>query len=896
MGKIRPYHHSLNVGVVDKTVLARVDLERMRLAAQVQTNLLGTTVGGAFLRPGLEYLSTTLNNGVARIRPFVRGATSTALLEFTPGGLMVRVNDSLVSRPAVSSTIVNGEFDASTGWTLPPDDGATATIANGILALIATGKGSTAIAKQQVSTASPGVRHALRIEVGRGPVVFRCGSTDGGDEYITETELLEGTHSLAFTPTGSYWVQFQTRNDYYGIVFGVQVEGPGVLALPTPWADQSVLRFSQSIDVMFVASDVQQRRIERRADDSWSIVKYYSGDGPFTLGRTSNVRLSPNVTHGNGELTASAPFFRPQHVGGLFRLFHEGQAAFQALSGEDQFTDPIEVTGVNATTYNDREFSYTATGTYSGTLKVFRSFDGPDTGYREFKTYSGDDKASDDDDNAVVWYRFGFAEGDYTSGTAFVGMTYAGGGGYGICRVTRFISRTQVEIEVLRPFKNIIFTEDWREGEWSDWRGFPSAVAMTEGRLWWGGEDKFYGSVSDAYNSFDEDFEGDAGPVLRNIAVDGVNSIQSLLPLQRLVALTDGAEAAIRSSSFDEPLTPTNATVKTISTIGSAPVDSLKIDDRGMFVGKDRASLYEIVFNAEAADLQTTELSKLTQALFGSGVRELAVQRKPDTRIWVVMDDGSLVCIVYEPQQEVVAFIPFKTEGKFESVAVLPANTQDRVYFVVNRSIGASHIRFIEKMAMDSEAKPGMLAKVMDAFISGTQQPSTTISGLTHLIGRKVKVWADGKPVNEVIQIKGSDVTAPRLFTVSATGEVTGLPEPVENYVVGLPYDAEYQSARLAYGAQGGTALLQKKIINDFGMLVSDYVRSGIYYGRDFDHLYPLPIHKDGTMPDDVNNDVVSDEGSFVFNGAWDTDSRICMKIHWPANVLGLVFTVTTNE
>jgi len=895
MAKARPYHHSLNVGVVDKTALARVDLERMRLAAEEQTNLLGTTVGGAFLRPGLEYLSTTFNSQPGRIRAFIRGADSAALLEFYDGLLCVKVDDQYVARSAVSSVITNGDFSDASGWTLVADDGATEIISGGILGLIATGKGSTAIAKQQVATASAGQRHALRIVVARGPVVFRCGSTDGGDEYITETELAEGTHSLAFTPSGSYWVQFQTNRDRYSVVDSINVESAGVMVLPTPWFDQAALRFAQSIDVMFVASDTQQMRIERRSDDSWSVVKYLADDGPFTVSRTAPVRLKPNVTHGNGTLTADKPFFRPEHVGALFRLFHEGQAVFQALSGGGQFTDPIEVTGVNATGYNDREFSYTATGTYTGTLKIFRSFDGADFGYKEFKTYSADDKATDDDDNAVVYYRFGFAEGDYTNGTAFVGLTYAGGGGYGICRVIGYDSPTQVQIEVLRPFKNIIFTEDWREGEWSNWRGWPSAVAMTEGRLWWGGSDKFWGSVSDAYNSFDEDYEGDAGPILKSIAVDGVNSVKSLLPLQRLVALTDGSEATARSSSFDEPLTPSNTTVKTISTYGSAPVDSVKIDARGLFVGKDRASLYEIVFSVEAGDFQTTELSKLTQSLFRAGVKEAAVQRKPDTRIWVVMDDGSLVCIVYEPQQEVVAFIPFETEGRFESVAVLPADAQDRVYFIVNRPLNGTDVRYIEKMAKDEDATPGMLALIMDCFKTGTQTASTTITGATHLIGRDVKVWADGKPVTEQVTIDGRTYTKPRLFRVNASGQITGLPFAVENYVYGLPYQARYKSARLAYGASGGTALMQKQIVNDFGVILANYVRSGVMYGRDFDHLYPLPKRRDGLVAADVNDGVIVDEGMHPFDGSYSTDSRICMTFDWPATVLGLVFTVDTS-
>ncbi len=39
-----------------------------------------------------------------------------------------------------------------------------------------------------------------------------------------------------------------------------------------------------------------------------------------------------------------------------------------------------------------------------------------------------------------------------------------------------------------------------------------SAVAFYEGRLWGAGKGNFFGSISDAFDGFDEDFEGDAQP------------------------------------------------------------------------------------------------------------------------------------------------------------------------------------------------------------------------------------------------------------------------------------------------------------------------------------------------------------------------------------------------
>ena len=66
----------------------------------------------------------------------------------------------------------------------------------------------------------------------------------------------------------------------------------------------------------------------------------------------------------------------------------------------------------------------------------------------------------------------------------------------------------ETRAEVLKHFGNSnVATTSWAEGAWSNYRGWPSAVAFYEGRLWWAGKDKIYASVSDAFSSFDDTIE-----------------------------------------------------------------------------------------------------------------------------------------------------------------------------------------------------------------------------------------------------------------------------------------------------------------------------------------------------------------------------------------------------
>lgn len=910
MGKVRVYQHAFNTGVQDKTALARIDLERMRLAAEEQTNFIGRATGPGFVRPGLEYLTATRSNLTGRIEEFIFGATDAALLEFTNGSLRILVDDELVSRPSVSTAVTTSDFSSSAGWTSVLSGDATATFGSG-LTLNAVSTGGEARVYQEVTVASgdQGVRHALAMNVTRGPVIFRCGSTLGGDDYIAETTLRTGLHSLAFTPTGNFFIQFFSNADIDREVSTCAIAIAGVMVLSTPWplADLNKIRLAQSADVVFVACDgYQQRRIERRDTDSWSVVLYQVDDGPFLPSRTAQVKLKVAATHGNTTLTSDKPFFTPDHVGALFRLFSDSTVQTFSLGAESTFTQPIRVTGVfkgDATyspAYNDRGFTYTVSGTWVGTLRVSRSYDGEEGPYIRFRrdgsaadidiTANASYFCYDEDSNAIIHYRIGFETGSYTSGVADIAIAYGASGGYGICRVTGFTDSQTVSVEVLRPFKNVAYTENWREGEWSAAQNYPSAVAFSDGRLWWSGLDRLWGSISDDFESFNEDEEGDAGPIARSIATGGINDTQWMMALQRLIIGTEGAVAVAKSSSLDEPLTPTNLTIKDSSSIGVAPVDPAKIDARGIVVERAGTALMEVTFDGASGDYLVTQLSKLTTDPFAAGIKSVALQRRPDTRLWVINNDGSCVCVVYEPAQEVLAFIPITTEGFFDSVAVLPADEQDRVYFIVARGVDGATVRYIEKMALDTDVRPTTTCKVMDSFVEATNSPaSVTVSGLDHLIGETVVAWADGAPVETSQGVR-------QTFTVSASGTIT-LSTVATNVVVGLPYRTRYKSARLAYGAEGGTAMLQKKKINEIGFIATDYTRFGLKYGQSFDRLYPLPQNTNGSPADAIVLSDMHDETPFTFGGSWSTDSRVHFEINSPytATILGMILQVETN-
>lgn len=750
-----------------------------------------------------------------------------------------------------------------------------------------------AIRTQTLTISSPdqNVEHALRILVTRGLVTFRLGSASGGDEYITETTLGVGTHSLAFTPTGgSAYIKLSSLDKAGSIVDDINIEAAGVMSLPTPWveADLGLIRYDQSADVVFIAcgkttntTGYQQRKIERRGTRSWSIVLYEPNDGPFRIQNVGPITIVPTAISGDTTLTASQPLFKSTNVGGLYKISSVGQVVSVVVTAQNQFSSSIQVTGVGT----NRDISVVRTGTFVANVVVQRSSDNASWITVQTYTTASTDTYNDALDNQIQYYRIGVATGGYTSGTATCSLNYSSGSIDGICRVTAFTSSVSVDVAVLKDFGGTTASADWSEGDWSDRRGYPSSVALYDGRLMWAGKNKVWGSVSDAFSSFDSATVGDSGPISRSIGQGPVDTINWLLPLGKLVIGAQGAEWSVKATTIDEPITPTNFNVKSTSTQGSAAVAAAKIDTTGVFIQKSGAKLYEVLEDTSTynSSFVTNDLTKLIPEIAGTGsfVR-IAVQRQLDTMVHCVRADGKVAVMVNDPSEKIICWYLVETDGVVEDAFILPGNVEDKVYYCVKRTINGSTKRYLERWALESECQGDTLNKQCDSFITYSGVSTASMSGLSHLENKTVSVWGNNK----------------NLGTYVVTSGAITLSEAVTNAVIGLQYTAQFKSSKLAYAAAGGTALMQRKRVNQIGVILYNTYYQGLQYGPDFDTLDDLPLVSEGQIQSANTLYATFDQDFFVFNGGYDTDSRICLQAQSPnpCTILALGLQIQTND
>jgi len=986
--------YSLNAGEVSKIALARVDVAKLRMAAACQVNWLPYVVGPMAMRPGLYYVGEVLGDAPVRLVRFVFSKLDTALIELTPNQMRVWVNEVLISRASVGTSIGDPFFAGTGSWTAAnTTSGASAAVSGGTATLTCQPEGGLAQIQQTITIASAdlGKEHAIRLAITQGPVVFRVGSTVGASDLTPQTTLDTGIHSLAFTPsTSSATIQIESTDAWSKTLTQCSIETAGTMVLPTPWAagDLGNIRYDQSGDIIFIACyGQQQQKIERRAAHSWSVVKFYTNDGPFQSLPGIVANFTPGSFYGNTTLTSDRPWFQPSHVGCLFRLFSNGQINQTILGNQNAFTPPVRVTGVGVGVGNPpvpqsnqgRNYTWTASGTWSGTLTMQRSFDSATSGYVDtvaatgpnggpssggtltangtLQSVTGTTGAPTDLDNAICWERMGFKAGAYTSGSATVSSNYTGGGGFGICRVTGYVSPTQVNIQVVSPFVSLAATTDWVEGDWSGVVGYPTSVCFHEGRLCWFGRGQAWLSESDNFTSYkdinlDGSSTGDAGAINVTLGAGPVDTISWGLSLTRLMIGREQSIASARSSNFDQPVTPSQIVIRDCSDQGAQRLPAIKAGKRGIFVQQSGCRVYELAFSPQEMDYDDRDLTRLNLDIGKAGFTDIDKATQPDKMIFLPRGDGQAACLLYDVKDEVEAWWRLQTLGVIENVAVLPQNgIEDLVYFVVRRNVNGVTRRFIERLAPRDNCVGGAINQQLDCHVVYQGAPVSTVT-LAHLPNTLVSVWADGQAIGSgatnasgvlalpdgqahsgiVAGLAGSVVAntaASAASTLAVGAQYNGYPaevfadigstgEPVHvgaivvaNGAITLPngqtaltiiaclgYVAPFMSAKLAYAAQLGSALTQRKRIDHVGLVLYDANYQGIQFGQRFDALDNLPLCEAGAATPAGTTWSEYDEPMIEAPGSWQTDARLCLLAQAPnpCTVGGVVIGLTTHE
>ena len=375
--------------------------------------------------------------------------------------------------------------------------------------------------------------------------------------------------------------------------------------------------------------------------------------------------------------------------------------------------------------------------------------------------------------------------------------------GIGRARITRFVSATSVEAIVEIPFFNTTaiasggtFIDGGYEDSWSSSKGYPRTCTFHEGRLYFGGvksrPNTIFASRVARFFDFNPGEALDDDSIELTISTDSTNAITGMFSGRDLQIFTKGGEFFLPQSTLD-PITPTNVVVNGATRRGSKEgIKPVGAESGTLFIQRAGKSLREFLFSDVELSYISNNISLLSSHLLKSpsdmALRKATSTTDGDLLLIVNETDGSLATYSILRGQNVIAPSLSTTDGEFINVGV----DVDQIYFTVKRSISSSDKYYVECFNDDNTTDSAKL------YSGGSKPSTTTVTGLSHLEGKTVKVIADDQM---------------QLDKTVSSGQITLDAVPTTYVEIGLNYTPTIKTLPVELKLSSGNIVAQKKRI-----------------------------------------------------------------------------------
>ena len=621
-----------------------------------------------------------------------------------------------------------------------------------------------------------------------------------------------------------------------------------LLEVPTPYleADLREIQYTQINDLMYlVHPDYPPAKLTRKADDDWTYAEIpWSGtqSWPPTLDENvEDLTIDPSASTGNITLVASKAIFKPGHVGSVWQIGIRRESAFVnvALGVTSADTAALYVLG---------QWALTTYGSWIGTLRVQRIFPGQTT-WETIRTFNNNvegqrNVSSSGTETKPCSLRLSWTTGG-SAGTSNpdARLEISDNRQYGTVKITSVTDGTHAAGTVTRSLPSVAATRLWSEAAFSNEQGFPRAVCLHEQRLIFGGtRRKPLGIFGSALDDF-EDFRYGALPdqaFLFQISANESNPIQWLVTQTKLLIGTAGDEWAMGPANADQALGPGNVNAKQQSSFGSSYLQARVVHEVILFSQRQSHKIRELTYSFEKDGWVAPDLCVLAAHISGRGFAEAAFAQQPDAIFWLITQDGNLVGMTYERDQNVVGWHRHSTEGEFESVGTIYGGERaDEVWFSVKRTVNGSDVRYIERFDPNfrrtfEEEDKDHYWYLDSGFRSSGSTEVASVSGLEHLEGKTVGILGDG--ANQPTRI--------------VTGGSVNLQEPAKIVLAGLPYISTVKPMNLNIPnqdtMQGRKIRIHKMVVRLYKSLAckfssDDVVWDEVFFRDRDDHMDDSP-------------------------------------------------------
>ena len=701
-----------------------------------------------------------------------------------------------------------------------------------------------------------------------GPVYKRPGTT-----YLAEAKGKCMLASFAGTDNVDYLLEIG------GGYIRIYLRGAQVAEVSTPYPESILpnLRFTQSADVMFIASgEYPLKTLTRNSNTSWtfsdySITKPYFDEG--LGGGSANCTITPSGISGNITLTSNENIFSSNMVGGYVKLTQDvdGKSIRKTLEYSE-----AEPTYTSPSMYVGESWKIITNDTWSGQVRIEYSED--NSNWLEYRNYT-----SSQDYNATE--SGSLTEGKYLRfvitlswGKARVTLSRMPYLEEGYARITGYTNAKTVSASVVDKFGNTDATKQWAFSAWSPAYGYPKTVAFFQDRLCLGGSKKqpymLWMSRSGDYNNFSvEKVDGkvtDDSAVALPFVSRKQFEIRHLVPNTDLIVLTKGNEWIL---SGNEVITPTGATPKMQTTRGCSNVEPIMIGNKTVFVQGRGSVVRDLGYSYETDSYGGTDLTLLDkQIVEEKNIVDATYMQEPNSSIYFVRDDGIIAVLSYVVDQKVFAWSTIETTGLFESVCAVAEGDIDVIYVVALRN-GKRYLESFQNDLHSSVPQDYIMVDSAKIFNNSTATDSLTAQ---HLKNTVVFVLGDGREFPNI--------------RVGADG-VVKLPTKVKKATVGLPYSMEIELPNVEVKGRDGTMQGRLKTVPEVILRLYNTLGGTVATDNITYDAIPYDEYQDIV----VNHLYSGDKKMQMPIGGFNTDGRVQIASNnvYPFNLLAVVREVS---
>lgn len=651
-------------------------------------------------------------------------------------------------------------------------------------------------------------------------------------------------------------------------------------AIQHPYSESELqeIKFTQINDVVyFVHPNHHPYRLSRYSDTQWTIGEVVWAWPPMLDQNVTPVTITPSARTsiaGDITLTASYPIFKESHIGSFWQIDHATETGIlNHLINGNTISPTFSVLG---------KWQVQSFGTWTGNVQLQASSDNGATWEirRTYVSRNDYNVVSTGEEPQETLFRFAITNWISASSAspARIQMSAIEPLLRGYVKITSVFGTTagfegeplfydKAKAVVVKTLGSTSATSLWYEGAFSTEQGYPNAIGLHESRLIFAGTKK---SPNTLWGSYSNDFQNfrkgafDADSWAFTLASTTGGRINWLVSKTALLIGTSLDEWSLSASDASRPLTSSNVRAQAQSQYGSSNLHALVVNDTILYIQRMSRKIRELVYTWSSESWISNDITALAEHTTRTLIREVAYQRVPDAVFWFIRGDGQMVSMTYEREQQVVGFARHITDGEFESVTTINGTTgEDEVWVSVKRKINNQIVRSIERFktgmrdALDTGDKSAWFfvdsgVQTLPTFSSGVPVSTSTITGLSHLEGKEVAIWAgvynaDDNEITYGIVSPVIDASTGKPMAVT-NGSLT-LQTPVCASVVGLPYSSVLCPERVDQQMADGTSQSRKMRIPRINIKL--YQSLAGEYSSDQVNWSPMVARKTADFMDD---------------------------------------------